>query len=202
MALNTEASAALVFLILYAILFFFMIIGYLTRRISLRSRYSVILFHVTIRLASQGTGLAFGIVGYNNTSLLVAYFILGGKLICSAEAYIPDLYDSSAEGYFTLVLCTYRFLISWQYHNLPEHNSWLEPRRPPGIPWYTRFFQSFSLLGSQRRPMSVIHSLLIVANAVRRTISISFLIAYSHIIDHHLRWKYVGRRESECGPIP
>lgn len=78
MALNSEASAAIVFLILYAILFFIMIFGYLTRRLSLRSRFSVILFHVTVRLASQATGLAFGIVGYNNTSLLVAYFILGG----------------------------------------------------------------------------------------------------------------------------
>ena len=78
MALNTEASAALVFLILYAILFFLMIFGYLTRRLSLRSRYSVVLFHITIRLASQASGLAFGIVGYSNTSLLVAYFILGG----------------------------------------------------------------------------------------------------------------------------
>lgn len=82
MSLNTEASAALVFLILYAILLFCMLFGYFTGRISLRSRYSVILFHITIRLASQATGLAFGVVGYNNnTSALVAYFILGGKLI-------------------------------------------------------------------------------------------------------------------------
>ena len=79
MGLNTEASAALVFLVLYTILFAFMLYGYATRRLGFRSRYSVILFHVTIRLASQATGLAFGVVGYANTSLLVAYFILGGK---------------------------------------------------------------------------------------------------------------------------
>jgi hypothetical protein len=78
MGLPTEASAALVFLILYTILFAFLLFGYFTRRLKLRSRYSVILFHVTIRLASQATGLAFGVVGYANTSLLVAYFILGG----------------------------------------------------------------------------------------------------------------------------
>lgn len=79
MGLNTEASAALVYLILYTILFVLLLFLYLTGRIRIRSRYSLILFHVTIRLASQATGLAFGIVGYANTSLLVAYFILGGN---------------------------------------------------------------------------------------------------------------------------
>ena len=81
MGLNTEASAALVYLVLYTILFAFMLYGYATGRLGFRTRYSVILFHVTIRLASQATGLAFGVVGYANTSLLVAYFILGGKSI-------------------------------------------------------------------------------------------------------------------------
>jgi hypothetical protein len=80
MSLNAEAGAALVFLILYTILLAFLLFGYFTRRLRLRSRYSVILFHVTIRLASQATGLAFGVVGYANTSLLVGYFILGGEL--------------------------------------------------------------------------------------------------------------------------
>jgi cytochrome b561 len=76
MGLNTEASAALVFLILYAILFTLLLLGYLTGRLRVRSRYSIIMFHVVIRLASQATGLAFGIVGYSATDLLVAYFIL------------------------------------------------------------------------------------------------------------------------------
>ena len=79
MGLNTEATAALVYLILYTILLAFLLFGYVTERLRLRSRYTVILFHVTVRLASQGTGLAFGVVGYVNTSLLVAYFILGGQ---------------------------------------------------------------------------------------------------------------------------
>jgi cytochrome b561 len=78
MGLNTEASAALVFLILYTILFALLLIGYFTGRLRLRSRYTVILFHVTVRLASQATGLAFAVVGFANTSLLVAYFILSG----------------------------------------------------------------------------------------------------------------------------
>ena len=79
MGLNTKASAALVFLILYAILFSLLLLGSLTRRLKLCSRYGVILFHVTIRLASQATGLALGVVGYTNTSLIVACSILGGK---------------------------------------------------------------------------------------------------------------------------
>ena len=77
MGLNTEASAALVFLILYAILFLVMVAGYVTRRVRLASRHTVVFSHVVVRLASQATGLAFGIVGYNNINLLVAYFILG-----------------------------------------------------------------------------------------------------------------------------
>jgi len=70
-----------VYLVLYAILFAFMLYGYATGHLRFRSRYTVVLFHVMVRLASQATGLAFGVVGYSNTSLLVAYFILGGKFI-------------------------------------------------------------------------------------------------------------------------
>ena len=81
MGLTTEASAALVYLILYTILFVILLYGYATRHLTLGSRFTVILFHVTIRLASQATGLAFGVVGFSNTSLLVAYFILGGESI-------------------------------------------------------------------------------------------------------------------------
>ena len=79
MGLNTKASAALVFLILYAILFSLLLLGFLTRHLRLRSRYGLILFYVMVRLASQATGLALGVVGYANTSLPVACFILGGE---------------------------------------------------------------------------------------------------------------------------
>ena len=81
MGLSNETSAALVFLVLYAILFVIMILGYLTRRLVLRSRYTILASHVTVRLASQATGLAFGIVGFANYRLLVAYFVLGGAQI-------------------------------------------------------------------------------------------------------------------------
>ncbi|KAG6864923.1 hypothetical protein C0991_006344 [Blastosporella zonata] len=148
MALNTESSAALVFLILYVILFTLLILGFITRRIRLRSRYSVIALHVTFRLASQATGLAFGIIGYSNVGLLVAYFVLG------------------AEGYFTLVLCAYRFLVSWHYHNFESHDSWLEPRLPPNTPFSKRLRDSFVMFGPNRRPMAAMHHFLIVANAL------------------------------------
>jgi hypothetical protein len=79
MGLNTKASAALVFIILYAILFSLLLLGFLTRRLRLCSQYGLILFYVTVRLASQAAGLALGVVGYANTSLPVACFILGGE---------------------------------------------------------------------------------------------------------------------------
>jgi hypothetical protein len=148
MSLNAETRAALVFLILYFTLFLILLFGYITRRIVFGSRYSIIFFHVTVRLASQATGVAFGVVGYSNTNLLVAYFILG------------------AEGYFTLVICTYRFLISWQMENTPARDSWLEHKHPPGTPWFVRFRDSFALFGGKRHPMSIIHSCMIVANAL------------------------------------
>lgn len=76
MAVNTEARAALVFLILYTILFVLLILGYVTRRLRLRSRYTIITLHVAIRLAAQSTGLAFGLLGFSNIGILVAYFTL------------------------------------------------------------------------------------------------------------------------------
>ena len=76
MGLNGEASAALVFLILYTILFVLLVAGYIGRYLKWRSRYTIVLFHVTVRLASQATGVAFGIIGYKDIGLLVAYFVL------------------------------------------------------------------------------------------------------------------------------
>lgn len=148
MSLNAGASAAVVFLVLYAVLFVVLIFGYATRRLKLRSRYTTILFHVAIRLASQGTGLAFAIKGIEATDLLIAYLILG------------------AEGYFTLVLCTIRFLISWHNHNLDAHDSWLEARRKKGQSWRQSLAESFSLRGLGRSPMVPVHYALVVANAI------------------------------------
>jgi hypothetical protein len=71
-----------------------------------------------------------------------------------------------AEGYFTLVICTYRFLINWQYHNLESHDSWLEARDPPETPMYRRILDSFILFGPKRRPMNFVHIFLLGANSI------------------------------------
>lgn len=79
MGLNNESSPAIVYLILYTIVFVLLILGYVTRRLKLRSRYSALTFHVTLRLVAQAIGLTLGIKGFSNSSLLVAYFVFGGK---------------------------------------------------------------------------------------------------------------------------
>lgn len=151
MSLNAQASALLAFLILYTIPFLILLNEYVSHLLQLHSQYTIIFFHVTIRVALQATGLASGIAGLSNLYLLVAYYILG------------------AEGYITLVWCSYRFLINWQYQNTPSHDSWLEPRQITHRKWYIRLRDSFALPGSgrQRHPMGVMHLLLLGANGVK-----------------------------------
>jgi hypothetical protein len=74
--------------------------------------------------------------------------------------------DRSAEGYFTLVLCAYRFLVSWQHHNTAMYDSWLEPRHPPGTPLLKKFLDSIWVFTRPVRPMTIIHNWLTVANAI------------------------------------
>ncbi|KAJ7091955.1 hypothetical protein B0H15DRAFT_799702 [Mycena belliarum] len=145
-----EAGAALVFLIGYLFIFLWMLFAYLTHRIKWRSRYTLLFFHVTIRVASQACGIAFGVLGFKNTDVFLAYLILG------------------AEGYFSLVLCTFRFIISWHQHNLASGESWLEPRDRGGNK--TRKFLLFVVLGPlaflfyRDNPMVFLHCVLILAN--------------------------------------
>lgn len=100
-----DAGAALVFAILYSVLFVWMLAGYITGRFKIRSRWSLLFFHVTIRVVSQvgltvplasvihrlpssqcqALGIAFGILAFDNVDIFIAYLIMG------------------AEGYFTLV---------------------------------------------------------------------------------------------------
>lgn len=57
----------------------FVALNYLTfvsRTISLKSRWSLLYFHVLVRLAAQGCGIAFGITGFSNTDLLIAFLVL------------------------------------------------------------------------------------------------------------------------------
>ncbi|KDQ53032.1 hypothetical protein JAAARDRAFT_80893 [Jaapia argillacea MUCL 33604] len=146
MGLRVEASAAIAFIILYLFFFSVLIYGYATKRLRVRSRWTVILTYITVHIAALATGLAFSIVGNSGTGILIAYFQLG------------------AEGYLTLILCTYRFLISWQQHNFESHESWLERAYPEGTPCSQKFLDSFAIFGPRRRPMGVIHHFLACAN--------------------------------------
>ncbi|KAK7018275.1 hypothetical protein R3P38DRAFT_3200638 [Favolaschia claudopus] len=153
-----EAGAALIFLVLYLLLFIFLLFKYINRSIQLKSRWTVLFLHILIRLASQGCGIGFGLTGFANTGLFLAFLVLG------------------AEGYFSLVLCTFRFLIAWHEENLPSHTSWLEPlRNDPTKPKPTssqRTIQAyaflllgpFALFWYPDNAMAAIHSLLLYAN--------------------------------------
>jgi apolipoprotein N-acyltransferase len=148
-----EAGAALVFLIAYLCVFSWMLFAYFTKRIKVKSRWSLLFFHVTVRVASQACGIGFGVLGFSNTNLFLAYLILG------------------AEGYFTLVLCTFRFLVSWHEHNLPNQESWLEPRRKKDDKnkalkiVLSLFLGPIAMVIFQRNFMTIVHFLLILANA-------------------------------------
>ncbi|KAJ7450292.1 hypothetical protein B0H11DRAFT_321900 [Mycena galericulata] len=151
---TTEAGTALGFLIGYLVVFAWMLFAYLAHLIKWRSRYSLIFFHVIIRVASQGLGIAFGILGFRNTGVFLAFLVL------------------STEGYFSLVLCAFRFLVSWQQHNLASGTSWLEPRDDPDAPKPNKsrkllvfiFLGPFALLIYRNNPMVAIHSILVLAN--------------------------------------
>ncbi|KAJ7321701.1 hypothetical protein DFH08DRAFT_1033720 [Mycena albidolilacea] len=153
---NGEAGAGLVFMILYLGVFLWLLFAYATHRIKWRSRWSMLFFHVVVRLASQACAIGFAILGFSNTNMFLAFLILG------------------AEGYFTLVLCTFRFVISWHQHNLPGGVSWLEPRRGAGPILDQRartrrtlaflFLGPFALLMYRDNVMAAFHVLLILAN--------------------------------------
>ncbi|KAJ7208556.1 hypothetical protein GGX14DRAFT_111776 [Mycena pura] len=131
-----------------------MLFAYLTHRMKWRSRYSLIFFHVMVRVASQGLGIAFGILGLRNTSVFLAFLILG------------------AEGYFSLGLCAFRFLVSWHQHNLASGTSWLEPRETASEIKPNKslkllvfiFLGPFALLIYRNNPMVAIPSILVIAN--------------------------------------
>lgn len=63
-----DAGAALLFAILYAGLFAWMLAGYITGRYKIRSRWSLLFFHVAVRVVSQvrrgGRQLAVGPQSY------------------------------------------------------------------------------------------------------------------------------------------
>lgn len=127
------------FLILYLLLFSWVTSLLLSKRVSWRSRYTSIFIHTLLRLGAQICGIGYAVAGVQHTGWLVAYFVF------------------SAEGYFSLVWCAYRFLITFQ--NEVQGESWIEPKRGSRT-W--REYYSVLL----RYPVLYFHYSLAAANAL------------------------------------
>ena len=79
----------------------------------------------------------------------------------------------AAEGYFTLVYATFRYLIFWHRHNLPNKISWLEPNDHINArERRMRILEGLTILPAflpnriKENPLAPIHAALVVANAV------------------------------------
>lgn len=109
-----------------------------------------------MRLASQACGVAFGVLGFSNVGVFIAYLVL------------------AAEGYFTLVLVGFRFLVSWQERNRFNQVAWLEPRlskeeRKKHAREFYFFLPILYLFWPKRlkqNPMACVHVILIAANVL------------------------------------
>ncbi|KAJ8509557.1 hypothetical protein ONZ45_g8296 [Pleurotus djamor] len=147
---DIAATLSILYLVLYAFLFGVLIFLFATGKVSLKSRYGTIGFHVLLRLAAQSVGLAFALIGYANVGLLVAYFVLG------------------AEGYFTLVLCAYRFVIAWHESHFVSGHSWLERKQEVWLGWWHATVESFKCYsrGWGIQWMGIIHWLLVTGNGL------------------------------------
>jgi hypothetical protein len=156
MAIHSEGIGGIVFLTLYTINLSILVYGYWTRRIIFKSVYTFLLLHVTLRLGAQGVAVAIGTQDNLNLSLLIAFFVLG------------------AEGYFSLVLCAYRFLIHHHQRVYPISGSWLEGKphkrrkkdgREGKDPWYKRFKRAMTARDAEGKKdpwvMTIIHWTLI-----------------------------------------
>ncbi|WWC88931.1 uncharacterized protein L201_003846 [Kwoniella dendrophila CBS 6074] len=159
MGLHGEGPGGIVSLCLYTINLSILIFGFSTRRISFKSVYSFLLFHVTLRLAAQSVAIVTGTKDRLDAGLLIAFFVL------------------AAEGYFSLVLCAYRFLIHHHQHFYPIDGSWLEGKphenRDGGgkkDPWLVRFKRAMTARDKDGKKdpwvMTIIHWTLIAANTI------------------------------------
>ena len=113
MTFHSEGIGGVIFLFLYLINLGILVYGFTTRRIVLKSVYTLLLFHVLLRVAAQSIAIVIATKANLDIGLLIAFFVL------------------AAEGYFSLVLCAYRFLINHHQHSYPTDGSWLEgkPRK-------------------------------------------------------------------------
>ncbi|KAF7296295.1 hypothetical protein HMN09_01099200 [Mycena chlorophos] len=152
---NSDSGAALLFLLLYFCIFLWILAMRMRGNIRLRSRWSILLLHVAVRMASQACGIGFTILSFSNINVFLAFLVL------------------SAEGYFTLVLCAFRFLITWHQNHLPSGVSWLEPKAGTNLSTSqvisrivaSLFFGPFALL-LYRDVMDYVHVFLVLGNAV------------------------------------
>jgi len=196
MSIHGEGIGGVVFLILYAINLCILIYGYTTRLIRFKSVYTFLLLHVILRLAAQSVAIALGTRDYLDIGLLIAWFVLG------------------AEGYFSLVLCAYRFLITHHQHTYPTEGSWLEgkphkKKKSDGTlhedPWYIRFKRAMTARDTDgtKDPwvMTIIHWVLIGVSTTRPLLNALFLSVPSREQltpltsltigkHHHHRWGY------------
>lgn len=157
MSLHGEGIGGVVFLALYTINLSILLYGYFTRRIYFKSVFTFLLFHVLLRLAAQAVAIALSSKSTLDVGLLIAFFVLG------------------AEGYFSLVLCAYRFAIHHHQHTYPLSGSWLEgkpSRRRDGRqdPIFRRLARALSARDRDGNPdpwvMTWIHWLMIAANTI------------------------------------
>ena len=162
--LHGEGISGVVFLTLYSGNLILLLYGYATRRIVFRSVYTLLLLHILLRIGAQSVGIALGSQSSIDPGILVAFFVLG------------------AEGYFSLVLCTYRFLIRHHQIEYPTDGSWLEGHhgRPKveeakdksgWLKWFERLKRALTARDEKgkRDPwvMSVIHWVLIAVSIAR-----------------------------------
>ncbi|WVQ95282.1 hypothetical protein IAU59_002377 [Kwoniella sp. CBS 9459] len=162
MSLHGEGIGGVVFLTLYTFNFLILLYGFFSRRISIKSVYAFLLFHVILRLSAQSVSVAIGTKDHLVPGLLIAFFVLG------------------AEGYFSLVLCAYRFLIHHHQHFYPTDGSWLEgkPNKNKSKdgqgevkdPWYKRLKRAMTARNKDGKKdpwvMTIIHWTLIGANVI------------------------------------
>ena len=161
MSVHGEGIGGLVFLVLYAINLVILLYGYGARLVRIKSVYTLLLFHVILRLGAQSVAITLGTRDNLDFGLLIALFVLG------------------AEGYFSLVLCAYRFLIEHHEHTYPTDGSWLESkphsnRRSDGTlredAWYTRVGRAMTARDADGKKdpwvMAVIHWVLIGVSLV------------------------------------
>ncbi|GAA6022903.1 hypothetical protein JCM10207_006857 [Rhodosporidiobolus poonsookiae] len=154
MAARDLAPSSL-FLALYLSYLVLLSVLYARRALKWKSRWTLLLVHVVLRCTGMALGVAFAAMewegddGRQRVDVLIAYLVF------------------SAEGYFSLLLCTYRFFIAWQRHHLPSPlipDDSRAPHSPAANSDATADVDGKECTPAQRA-MSLVHLALVGANA-------------------------------------